>query len=378
MSLNEGADLTAHGLHHWHYQPKHDVLYETILFDREANLCADGKGDRPHMHVSWVSGVPYAFALMREGVEQGRNDWKEAGRKVIDKISTGISPCGLFWSQWTLEKGWTKGWNPNPNWIQARTVAEATWFMLRAYDYAKSHDVPTGSWEAAVRSNLDFAISHQRDDGNFGSYFDSGTGKVDEWDGTAGIMWIPALLMGAKIFGKTAYRDSAIKAGRFYKRFVDDALIYGAPEDVHLTPTSEDGYNALIAYVHLHEAEPQGSWLETAKLAADWMLTFRWIYNIRWPRHTLFEQYDLRSRGADNASPSNNHLHNYGLVCLPELQKLAQWTGDSYYAERNRDHLSRLLPAIHRAGGRRFQCVSRDGRGALLQHALQSGAGDAH
>lgn len=351
MSLNEATDLTAYGLYQWHYQPQHEVLYETILFDREANHCAQGKGDRPHMHVSWVSGVPYAFALMREGVEAKNDEWKEAGRKVIDKISTGISPCGLFWSQWTLENGWTKGWNPNPAWIQARTASEATLFMLRAYEYAQAHGVPTGSWETAIRSNLDFAISHQRDDGNFGSYYDSTSGKVDEWDGAAGILWIPALLAGAKILGKSAYRDSAIKAGHFYRRFVDNALIYGAPEDIHLTPSSEDGYNAVLAYVRLHEDDPQGPWLELAKLAADWMLTFRWIYNIKWPRHTMFEQYDFRTRGADLASPSNNHLHNYGLVCFPELQKLAEWTGDSYYAERNRDHLACFLQFIARADG---------------------------
>ena len=351
VNLSEARELTAYGLHHWHYHPQHKVFYETILFDRESNFGAEGKGDRCHMHLSWVSGAPYAFALVREGVETGNEEWTRAGSSVLDTVAQGLAPCGLFWAQWTLDEGWNAGWNPQSNWLQARTSAEAAWFLARAFEYAGKCGLSTGHWEQAVRSNLDFAVAHQREDGNFGSYYDSQSGEVMEWNGAAGIAWIPALLAGARILGEPSYRISAIRAGGYYRKFVEDALIYGAPEDIHLTPSSEDGYNALLAFVHLHEDDAEGAWLGTAQQAADWMLTFRWIYNIRWPRHTLLEQYNFRSRGADNASPANNHLHNYGLICLPELQKLAEWTGDEYYSELNRDHLACFLQFIARADG---------------------------
>jgi uncharacterized protein YyaL (SSP411 family) len=144
----------------------------------------------------------------------------------------------------------------------------------------------------------------------------------------------------------------AQRAGAFYARFVEDAFINGAPEDVHLAPTSEDAYNALIAYVRLHEADPSDArWLRLAQRAADWMMTFRWTYNVEFGEHTILRQYDIRTRGADAASPPNQHLHAYGLIALEELLMLWRWTDDDYYLDRARDNLACFLQFIAREDG---------------------------
>jgi hypothetical protein len=44
-------------------------------------------------------------------------------------------------------------------------------------------------------------------------------------------------------------------------------------------------------------------------------------------------------------------LQNQGLVCLPELLKLHEWTGDRYYLNRGRDSLACCLQFIARADG---------------------------
>jgi hypothetical protein len=97
---------------------------------------------------------------------------------------------------------------------------------------------------------------------------------------------------------------------------------------VDLAPTSEDGYAAVIAYVALHRIDPTDRWLELARTAADWMLTFRYSYDVSFPSDTILGSYGFRTRGADQASPSNQHLHNYGLICTPELVALSTLTGD--------------------------------------------------
>jgi len=347
----DAEDLLAHGLRRWHYDPEHKVLYETCAFDKYFGK-GEGQVDRPHMHVAWVSGAPYAYALWRHGQEFGKQDQVDAGLSVLDKIADeGISPCGLFWPEWTLESGWGTGWNPNPEWIQARTVSECAWFYLKALDFGKGLGTSRPNWESAVRSNLEAALKVQRQDGNFGSYYNVKTRVVEEWDGAGGLMWIPALLAGAKYFGEGKYQDAAVKAGEYYARFVEDEYIYGAPEDVHLTPTSEDGYNTVIAYVHLYEATNYKRWLELAKSAADWTATFRWIYNTKFPEASILGEYDFRTLGGDIASPSNNHLHNYGLICHPELLRLWQYTGDTYYLSRAADHLACFHQFIARQDG---------------------------
>lgn len=351
VTKSQAEELLAYGLNRWHYDPEKHVLYETCAFDRYFGK-NDRQVDRPHMHVAWVSGAPYAYILWRYGHEKGNEDYSQAGISVLDKIAgEGIAPCGFFYAEWTAESGWGTGWNPNPEWVQARTIGEATWFYVQALEFAKSIGVDKPVWQSAAKSNLDTVLRAQREDGNFGSYYNVKTGVVEEWDGAAGLMWIPALLAAARVFGDAKYLDAAVKAGDYYARFVEDEYIYGAPEDVHLTPTSEDGYNAVIAYTHLYEATEDDRWLELATYAADWTATFRWVYNTKFPENSLLGEYDFRTLGGDVASPSNNHIHNYGLICLPEFLRLWQYTGDTYYLSRAADHLACFHQFIARGDG---------------------------
>ncbi len=80
-------------------------------------------------------------------------------------------------------------------------------------------------------------------------------------------------------------------------------------------------------------------------------MTFRWTYNLQFPKHSLLAQYDYCSRGADQASTSNQHLHNYGLFAVPEMLRLWTYTGDRYYLDRTRDHISCFLQFIAREDG---------------------------
>ena len=351
MDIHRAAALTAYGLYQWHFHPEYDILYETAAFDRELNMNVLGRGDRPHMHVAWVSGAPYAYALLTYGRRHDRPEYVDAALRVLNKIASGLAPSGTFWAEWTVEQGWGCGWNPHQDWLQARTIAEATLFMLRAIQFERQHGVLHAKWESAALSNLQFAQRTQRTDGNFGSYYHYQSGVVKEWDGAGGILWIAALVEGARVFGDAAFASAATRAGGYYERFVLDEFIYGAPEDVHLTPTSEDAYNAVMAYVLLYEQDGSTRWLSLARQSADWMMTFRWTYNLQFPTHSLLSQYDFRSRGADQASPSNQHLHNYGLFCLPEMLRLWQYTGDNYYLHRTRDLLSCFLQFIAREDG---------------------------
>ncbi|MDR6882588.1 hypothetical protein [Bacillus sp. 3255] len=351
MGLEQAAELTAYGLYQWHYDQENAILRETAAFDREFNNNVKGMGDRPHMHVSWVSGVPYAFALLTYGRSHGNASYAEAGLAVLDKIASGLAPSGTFWASWELGRGWTAGWNPKRTWLQARTVSEATLFLVRALAFERESGNRHPEWERAALSNLRYAAEHQRADGNFGSYYDCETGEVQEWDGAGGMLWIAALLEGAAYFGEETFADSAVRAGDYYERFIRDEYIYGAPEDVHLTPTSEDAYNAVVSYVLLYERDRKPLWLELASSAADWMMTFRWTYNLQFPKHSLLTQYGYCSRGADQASASNQHLHNYGLFAVPEMLRLWTYTGDDYYLDRTRDHIACFLQFIAREDG---------------------------
>jgi hypothetical protein len=351
VTVEQAADLTAWGLYRWHYGADPPRLLETVRFDGEA--------DRDAMHVSWVSGAPYAYALLRHGRRVANADYVEAAERVLDHIADNLTPGGTFWAQWTRARGWTTGWHPDHKRLHARTLADATLFMLRAGP----------RWAAAVRSNLDVACRTQRDDGALPAAHHVETGEAVSWDGTAGIAWIPALVEGGRL-------DEARRAGEYYKGF---DVFRGAPEDVDLAPTSEDGYAAVMAYVALGD-------FGTAARVADWMLTFRYTYDVEFPPDSVLGGYGFRTRGGDQASPANQHLHAFGLVCLPEMARLAHETGDDHYLERTRENLACFRQFIAREDGdfgarrgmaseRYYQTDSFDAKGGLLplSHAWSIG-----
>ena len=117
MSIEDAAELAAYGLHRWHYRADPPRLIETVAFDRDG---IGDRGDRDHMHVSWVSGVPYAYALLRHGRRVGNDDYVEAAESVLDHIAGNLAPGGTFWPQWTHDRGWTWGWHADHTRAHAR------------------------------------------------------------------------------------------------------------------------------------------------------------------------------------------------------------------------------------------------------------------
>jgi hypothetical protein len=92
-------------------------------------------------------------------------------------------------------------------------------------------------------------------------------------------------------------------------------------------------------------------WLRLARLAAEWTLTFRYAWNVAFDPNTILAQYDVRTLGADQASPANQHLHAYGLICLPEMVRLAAYTADDHYLVRTRENLACFRQLIARVDG---------------------------
>jgi len=356
VSVGDAAALAAWGLYRWHYRADPPRLIETAAFDRDG---VGERGDRDDMHVSWVSGAPYAYALRRHGTRVGNDEYVRAAESVLDHIAGNLAPGGTYWPRWTHERGWTWGWHDDHSRGHARTLADAALFMLRA----------GGRWEASARSNVAVALRTQRDDGALPAAHVLETGEAASWEGTAGISWIPPLVEAGEL-------DAARRAGEYYATFDH---WYGAPEDVDLAPTSEDGYAAVMAYVALED------W-ENARRAADWMLTFRYTYDVSFPEHTLLAEYGFRTRGADQASPANQHLHAFGLVCLPEMLRLARATGDDYYERTTLENLDCFRQFVAREDGdfnaqrgmtteRYYQtdCFAAKGMLGTLSHAWTTG-----
>jgi hypothetical protein len=376
VEVEEAAEIAAWGLWRWHYRPDPPRLLETVAFDRDS---FGAGGDRDAMHVSWVSGAPYAAALLRHGRRREQPDQVAAAAAVLDHIAGARTPGGTFWAQWVAVSGWTTGWHPDLRRLHSRTLGDAALFLLRAAAAEAGLGHPRPAWEAAVRSNLDAAVRAQRaDDGALPAAIDV-DGRALDWHGTAGLAWVAPLAEAAAYFGEPRYLEAATRAGAYFRQFVEREFLNGAPEDVDLAPTSEDGVVAVMAYVALGDHQ-------TARRAAEWMLTFRYSYDVAFPPLSLLGRYRFRTRGSDQASPANQHLHAFVLLCLPELVQLGRALGDGYLVESARENLSCLRQLVAREDGdvnayrgmaaeRYFQtdCFQPKGMLGTLSHAWSVG-----
>jgi hypothetical protein len=329
VSVEDAAAIAAEGLVRWHYDPDPGVLLETVGFDRGITG-QDGKPvDRQAMHVGWVSGIPWAYALLAHALRTENTEAREAACSVISFICGNLSPSGSFWGTWYRSSGWSQSWTPVRRGLHSRTLAEATLFLLRSLHL----EAERPQWVHAARANLDLVAARQRDDGNVGSIHHAESGEVLSWEGASGLTWVATFAEAETLDTDGRYLEAAVRAGEYYSRFVDAEFIHGAPEDVDLAPTSEDGYAAVMAYVALYRRTGSARWLDLARRAADWMLTFRYTYNVTFDPASLLGAYGFATRGGDQASSSNQHIGAYGLVCHSELAGLSAALGDPYYLD---------------------------------------------
>ncbi|WP_127819210.1 hypothetical protein [Microbacterium sp. CPCC 204701] len=379
IDVPTAAVLSADGLLRWHYDPEPGVLLETVGFDREVSGRDGTSVDRQAMHVGWVSGIPWAYAMLRHAERTDAPPLRDAAVSVIDFCTAELAPSGTLWGVWYRDSGWTQSWTTRERGLHSRTLGEATQFLVRALALEDREQ-----WRRAARSNLDVVVARQRDDGNLGSIHHAETGDVLSWDGTAGLAWVGALVEAAD--WDERYLPSAERAGRYYARFVHDEYLHGAPEDVDLAVTSEDGYVAVMAYMALHRVTGDPGWLDLARRAADFALTFRYTYDVEFAPTSMLGIFDFGTRGADQASASNQHLHAYGLICTRELLDLADATADGHYRERAVETLACFRQFVARFDGdfnayrgmvteRYYQteCFQPKGMLLTLSHAWSAG-----
>ncbi|MFK4791771.1 hypothetical protein [Microbacterium sp. ZW T5_56] len=379
VGIAAAAELAAEGLHRWHYDPDPGVLLETVGFDREVSG-RDGKSvDRQAMHVGWVSGIPWAYAMLRHAIRTDAAELRTAAERVIDFCTADLSPSGTFWGVWYRDSGWTQSWTHYRRGLHSRTLGEATQFLVRAVELT---DDPT--WRRAAVSNLDAVVARQRPDGALGSIHHAETGEVLSWQGSAGLAWVGALAEASA--WDPRYLPAAERAGDHYAALVHEENLHGAPEDVDLAPTSEDGYVAVMAYLALHRATGHSRWIDLARRAADFALTFRYSYDVAFAPTSMLGIYGFGTRGADQASTSNQHLHAYGLVMTREMLELAEAIGDEHYRERALESLACFRQFVARFDGdfnayrgmvseRYYQtlCFQPPGMLLTLSHAWSAG-----
>jgi hypothetical protein len=260
-----------------------------------------------------------------------------AATAVLNRITSQLSPAGTIFPAWSEQSGWACSFGPEEGTAHSRTVAEAVLFILKALALELKHNANHPAWFDAAVNSLNYAVGAQQEDGAFPVYFDLATGRPVTYEGSGGIAWMAAMVLGGNLLHRPHYRDVAVRAGEHYAKLLASHDLWGSVEDQVYVPTCDDAHWALIGYMALYEADHDLKWLALARKAADLALSWRMAYNTPFSPHSLLGRYGVRTKGGDIGSVASPTLGIGGLISWLEMRKLAAFLGDSYYEQRADD-----------------------------------------
>ena len=371
-------NAAVHGLLAWHWVDDPGYWVYTAAYDRSAEYNANNKGVTLGWHfesLGFVGGFPVAYGLLwsaqKEQADQAQRAIEIAERCIDRWCREGLTEWGFFRTSYHPGKAVTPNgafenpagtgvqnddptgsapfygscWHGNQRIIHARTTADASYYLARCLSLFPENHPRRAEWMQALRQSCEAALTVQDDEGRFGQLYDVVDRRVAQSEGAGGLLWIPALDAAEPLFdGDRAFQRrlqvALTAAGNGYAQDVEAEYICGAPEDVSLAPTSEDGYNAVLAYAALFRREGTQRWLDLWRTSADWTLTWRKAYNVRFHPKNMLGAGGFSSVGGDFASSNNNHLHVYGCNCIADFFRLSQVLGNSYYADRAKEHFA--------------------------------------
>jgi uncharacterized protein YyaL (SSP411 family) len=106
-----------------------------------------------------------------------------------------------------------------------------------------------------------------------------------------------------------------------------------------MAPNMEDPYNLLLAYCELYETTKEKKWLSAAKKVADHLLSWRYLYDVRFPDGTVCRENRVKTFQMSPASVSNKHIQNWDTLADAYLFRLSRWLKDPFYADCAGQHL---------------------------------------
>lgn len=288
--------------------------------------------------ISYVMGfigqqAPAGYQLLRAGLSRGDDALVAQGSGIVDFwVEEAPLPNGQprLWSDGDGLR-WREGY---PGFV--RVASDGMEGVLDAARLMRRRAEPVARWEQMVVDFGDFLVERQGADGSFP--------RAWNWDGSVASPEVTntshpiRFLVGLGVLSEDdRYTAAAIRAGEFYRDLVGGSFDFlGGTADNANVLDKEAGALALRAFLAVHDATGDESWLAEARRAADftesWL--FSWPYEIDTPRAAYRDQGAL---GLSLIAGGARGVDTWLTYSGADYYRLYLWTGDRHYLQVAQD-----------------------------------------
>ena len=331
-----------------------------------------------------------AYALLKEADRSHNEGLRQMGlatsRFFSDHVRQDVP--GLLYGDYLISDQQWVGFLGLPDWpdsISSRQLGEILDHLAELTKWAKDKDPSDAeSWETLLTKAGDFLVAAKRyrgmyprtwyPDGRPAGWDDGGTPVVGSVTASGAYLIAPLVKM-YRLTGRRRYLETAeslMKAyyeeyGRDLKYSYSGATLDAACED------KEAGQGMLHGAISLYETTHNPEYLEWARDAADWLLTWYYVYDADFPSGAPLHG-TVDTVGWMTVSVQNEVIDMFGDFSAADLYELGKYLHDQRYQKISRTIFEASTQTIARPG----HMFGLPEPGMQFEHVTQTDYGHVH
>lgn len=205
--------------------------------------------------------------------------------------------------------------------------------MARMYTFLAENGIDKPAYKQFAVRLCDFFVAHFSPKYGFGKSWTLDGACVME-NGSIGGFMLTGLMETYRITGDRRYLELAARGSDFYFARDLDRFVCSAGALDCQSIDKETAYPFITSSLMLYEDTKDTKYLDRAKKAAYYFLSWAFHYDVLYGADSEFTAYGYHTKGGTAISTEHHAIDAWGAAAVPALLRLAKYTGDDRFAKR--------------------------------------------